>query len=141
MSHLMIQTGISIPKSEFKIQTCRASGSGGQHVNKTNSKVRLTWNILSTEIFSPEQRLQVLDRLKNRITSAGDLVIYSDAYRSQFRNIEDVENKLQDLIKRALFVHKERKATRLPRSKKEKRLKLKKQHSNKKAQRRKSNWD
>ena len=138
---IFVQTGVVIPQEELSIRACRSSGAGGQHVNKTSTKIQLTWSPSTSRALSDEQRTLVMTKLAHRISRAGLITCSCDESRSQQKNIELARDRLAGLIRRALYVKKERKATKPTRGSKERRLKSKKRRGEIKAQRRKGSWD
>lgn len=122
---------------EIRFRTSRSSGPGGQHVNKTESRVELLWEVLESAALSPEAKQKVSVCLKNRINQAGVLCLSSEQYRSQARNREDVSERFLELILACLEPEKERRVTRPTRSSKEKRLDTKKKRGEIKRLRRK----
>jgi ribosome-associated protein len=138
---IFVQSGLFIPQEELSIRACRSSGAGGQHVNKTSTKIQLTWSPSLSEVLSDEQRERILSRLANRISRAGFITCSCDESRSQQKNIELARECLAELIRRALHVPKERKATKPTKGSKERRIKTKKQRGEVKAQRQKRHWD
>ena len=141
LTDLFIQDSLTIPKHELTLRACRASGPGGQHVNKSNTKVQVMWNPLKSTVLDDEQKARIQTKLAHRLNRLGVLTCSSDQYRSQHRNIEAACQILKSLLIRALHVPKPRKATKPSRSQKEKRLRHKKQRSQLKNQRQKKNWD
>src|SRR5215211_3820509 len=124
-----------IPYSELDVRATRSSGAGGQHVNKTSSRVEITWNVPDSKALSEEQREILLNRLDSRLSADGSIRVVSSETRSQLRNRERAEARLAELIRRALTIRKKRKPTRRPRSADEARLASKKLHSKKKLER------
>ena len=111
---------------EVDFRTSRSSGPGGQHVNKTESRVELLWSPQESDCLSEAQKLMVAGRLGNRITDEGVLILVSEKYRSQHRNRADVIERFLDLIQTSLVPVKKRRPTRPTRSSVEKRIKSKK---------------
>jgi ribosome-associated protein len=111
---------------EVEYRTSRSSGPGGQHVNKTESRVELLWSPQESDCLSEAQKLMVAGRLSNRITDEGVLILVSEKYRSQHRNRADVIERFLDLIQTSLVPVKKRRPTRPTRSSVEKRIKSKK---------------
>ena len=140
IENLIVCEGVTIPAQELSIRACRASGPGGQHVNKSNTKVQLSWSPVESVALDEEQRALLLSRLQNRLNKQGLITCSVDEYRSQSRNIEEARDRLASLIKRALIKVKERKPTRRTRASKERRLKSKRKRSDIKAQRRNKDW-
>ncbi|MCF8235896.1 MAG: aminoacyl-tRNA hydrolase [Bacteroidales bacterium] len=120
---------------EFTFSTSRSSGPGGQHVNKTETKVELRFNIPSSEILTDEEKNKLLKELANRINTEGDLIISSQEHKSQSKNKEETIEKFYELIAKALTPKKKRKRTKPSKAAWEKRLKQKKMQSEKKQQR------
>lgn len=123
--------------SELQFKAVRSSGAGGQHVNKVSSKVELSFDIESSNGFSEEEKDRLSEKLASRLNKSGKLVLKSDDDRSQLRNKEIVIRRFFEIIEKALHVPKIRKATKVPRSVVEKRLKHKNVVSEKKQSRQK----
>lgn len=126
---------ITIPRSELEFRTSRSSGAGGQHVNKTSSRVEISWNILRSIALTQEQRELLMQRLGSRVSEEGAVRVVASDTRSQLRNRQAAEQRLGDLIAKSLTVQKKRKPTRKPRAANEARLTEKKKHSDKKRNR------
>ena len=127
---------IAIPRSELEFRTSRSSGAGGQHVNKTSSRVEISWNIVRSVALSDEQRDLLLTRLGSRVSEEGAVRVVASDTRSQLRNRHAAELRLGELIAKSLMVQKKRRPTRKPRAANEARLTEKKKHSDKKRNRR-----
>ena len=125
-------------KKELNFKTSRSSGPGGQHVNKTESRVELSWNMMESVCLNESQKLLVKKRLSSRLTDQGILMLVSEKYRSQHRNREDVTERFLALISASLIPIKKRKPTRPTRSSVEKRIKNKKIRGEIKSSRRKN---
>ncbi len=122
---LFIKNGITIPEHELEITTSRSGGAGGQHVNKTETRISIRWNIKTTVALTEEQKQQVLDKLQSRATEDGDIIVHNSESRSQQQNKKNALNNLAALIRNALHVEKKRVATKVSKSLKEARLKSK----------------
>ncbi len=126
--------------SELSFKAVRSSGAGGQNVNKVSSKVVLTFDLKNSQALTDEEKLLVETKLSSRLTTDAVLILNCDEDRSQFRNKEIVIKRFLELIKNALFVPKERKPTRIPKSVIRKRIKDKKTVSEIKKTRRKPDF-
>lgn len=120
-----IKNGIIIPSHELKITASRAGGPGGQHVNKTNTRITVRWNVYQTNTLPPELKERVIQKLAHRLTNTGDLIIHQSSERSQLQNKESALGRLAFEIRNALHVPKKRMKTRVSKTKKEARLQAK----------------
>jgi ribosome-associated protein len=87
---------------EFVFSTSRSSGPGGQNVNKVNTRVELRINIRLSSLFTDEEKEIITVRLKGKINKAGELIIISQAERSQSMNRKAAEEKFYKMIEKAL---------------------------------------
>ena len=138
---LPVNDSLSIPRSELDVRVSRSSGAGGQHVNKTSSRVEIFWNITGSRALTDEQRARLLDKLSSRLTTEGSIRVVASDMRSQGRNRELAEERLAELVRRSLVVPRKRKPTKPTRAAKEARLESKKLHSNKKRTRQNKSFD
>jgi len=120
---------------ELVFQFTRSGGAGGQHVNKVSTKVVLKFDIQKSEALSAEEKAILQLKIPNRISKKTELILTSDASRSQHKNKELVIKRFLELIKEALKRPKKRKKTKRPRSANLKRLEKKKAQAKKKASR------
>ncbi|MDD2985611.1 alternative ribosome rescue aminoacyl-tRNA hydrolase ArfB [Flavobacterium sp.] len=121
--------------SELQFKAVRSSGAGGQNVNKVSSKVVLTFNLVASQSLTDEEKLLLSDKLKTKLTSEGLLILTCGEDRSQLKNKEIITKRFLKLIENGLIVPKKRKATKIPRSVIEKRLKSKRTTSERKQNR------
>lgn len=133
---LAINQNLSIPLDEFEFRFSRSSGPGGQHVNRTASRVELLWDVASSPSLTPEQRTLLMRRLSSQIDSRGILHLVSQSERSQWRNREEVLSRLAALVARALHRPRRRVATAPTRASVERRREAKKRRSRVKRNRR-----
>ena len=130
-----VNESLVIPRSEVTMRASRSSGAGGQHVNKTSSRVELSWNVRESSALTDEQRERLLTRLSSRLSEDGSIRIVASDTRSQLRNRTAAELRLAETIAKALIVQKKRKPTRKPRAANEARLSEKKKKSERKRER------
>ncbi|MBN1132491.1 MAG: aminoacyl-tRNA hydrolase [Bacteroidales bacterium] len=122
--------------NEVRFKTTRSSGPGGQHVNKTESRVELYWNVQASSLLGEDEKALVMKRLRNRISGQGDLILAGEKFRSQVKNREEVSERFIELIKRSLKPVKKRKPTRPTKAAKERRIEAKKRRGALKKKRR-----
>jgi ribosome-associated protein len=122
MSVIEINNEITIPESEIQESFVRASGPGGQHVNRAATAVQLRFDVANSESL-PERVRERLERLAgHRMTEEGVLIIEAKQYRSQERNRQEAVERLVTLIQNAAQKPKRRRKTKPTRASKEKRL-------------------
>lgn len=126
---LIINTQVTIPAAELAYTASRSSGPGGQHVNTTDTRIQLRWNLEQTTALTDFQRDRVRRALASRLTEAGEVLLASDKHRSQRRNREEVTQRLAALVREALVPPKPRRKTKPTRASKERRLDEKKRRS------------
>jgi len=141
MDDIVVKLGIVIPGNEIEVSTSRSGGAGGQHVNKTDTRITLRWNVYSTTALTDYQKSLVVSNLSHRLTSEGDLIVHNSVTRSQLQNKELAMVSLAHEVKKALYVPKKRVATKVSRSVKESRLKSKAHRSDIKKLRGKASRD
>ena len=107
---------VRIPADALEWQFVRSSGPGGQHVNRTSSKAMLRFCARSSQHLPEDVRQRFLTREKSRITRDGSIIITSQRYRDQPKNVADCLAKLSVLLERALVVPRVRRRTKKPRS-------------------------
>ena len=134
---LVINDRLAIPESELAFRFSRSSGPGGQHVQKSDTRVELLFDVARSPSLSEEQRGRILERLGTQIDGEGVLRVVSSATRSQLENREEAVQRLQALLAAALRVRKRRKPTQPSAAAREARLAEKKVKSQHKAARRK----
>ena len=132
---LVINNGVTIPGGELEHTASRASGPGGQHVNTADTRIQLRWNVTGTRALTAAQKTRVQRALASRLTAAGDLILASDAHRSQRRNREEVRRRLAQLVREALVPPKTRKRTHPTAAARQRRLDRKRRRSSLKRER------
>jgi ribosome-associated protein len=137
---LVVNNQISIPLREFAFTFSRSSGPGGQNVNKVNSKVMLKWPLTESSLRADvKQRFQA--RYPRRINHANELLITSQRFRDQGRNVADCLSKLRELILAVSTAPRKRKATKPTRASHRRRIQEKRHQGDKKRLRRRPNSD
>ncbi|MDD3568515.1 MAG: alternative ribosome rescue aminoacyl-tRNA hydrolase ArfB [Bacteroidales bacterium] len=125
--------------TEFTFSASRSGGAGGQNVNKVNTKVELRFSIPNSHILTDREKAIVIEKLANRITADGELIIVSQVERSQLGNKLRCIEKFYELINQALTPRKKRKPTKPTKASQAKRVDKKRQRSVKKELRKKPN--
>jgi len=119
---LIVQPGIEIPDGDLEVAFIRSAGPGGQNVNKVASAVQLRFALARNTTLRDDVKARLRVLAGQRVTDAGELLIVARAHRSQEQNRREAEERLCDLVRRALIVPKKRYATRPTRASKERRL-------------------
>ena len=136
-----MSTPPAIPEDELVERFVRASGPGGQNVNKVSTAVELRFDIAGSKSLPEPVRARLLDRRDRRVTDAGVLVISAQRFRTQERNREDARERLAAFVAAGYAVPKTRVATRPTRGSKERRLGEKRERSTIKRGRATRDWD
>jgi ribosome-associated protein len=132
---IRVNRSVSLPRDELIVRASRSSGAGGQHVNKTSSRIEIEWNIPRSRALGDEEKSRLLAKLSSRLSEDGSIRVVASDTRSQLRNREAAERRLAETIAKALIVPKRRKPTRRPRAADEARLARKKKQSERKRER------
>jgi ribosome-associated protein len=133
---LAVNRFLSIPRSELVVRATRSGGAGGQHVNTSSTRVEVIWNVPASSVLFDDQRATIMHALRTRLSAVGDLRVVASDTRSQRQNRALAEQRLAEIVRRALIVKKTRKQTRPTRSAVERRLAEKKLQSRRKQDRR-----
>jgi ribosome-associated protein len=133
---LEIAGGVRINPNGLTIRFTRASGPGGQNVNKLNTQAELWLEMSAIEGLTPAAHLRLARLAGGRLTDAGEIHLWSAAHRSQERNRQSVLEKLREMILKAMIEPKRRRPTRPTAGSRRRRLESKQHRSDLKAQRR-----
>jgi len=131
-----VRRGIVIPASEVEETASRSSGPGGQHVNKSNTRVTLRWRLRDSAALDPIARRRVEQRLGARVTNAGELIVHAQSQRSRERNRALARERLAELVRDALRTRAPRVPTRAAAGARARSRASKRRHSAKKSARR-----
>lgn len=129
---LQITPTLSIPLDEFELQFIRASGPGGQHVNKSSTAVQLRFDVAGSRCIDGPTRDRLVAIAGNRLTNDGELIITAQRFRSREQNRRDALDRVAKLLQRASRKPKPRRKTRVPRASRKRRLDDKKKRAEKK---------
>ena len=138
---LVVNSRVRVPMSELSFTFARSSGPGGQNVNKVNSKAQMRWPVAATESLPEDVKQRFLTRHVRRITNEGEFLLNSQRYRDQPRNIADCLEKLRALLAEVAVAPTPRKKKKPTRGSKERRLKSKRETSEKKERRKPIRFD
>jgi ribosome-associated protein len=135
MPDLRVTSNISLLESELEEHFILSSGAGGQNVNKVASAVQLRFDVLHSPSLPDDVRVRLLKLAGHRLTKDGVIIVTARESRDQVRNRQIARERLAELIRRAAFVPKKRKATRPTKASKERRIESKKRNARTKKQR------
>ena len=138
---LVINDKITLPGSDLEWSAVRASGPGGQNVNKVNSKIELNFDFESTVALNDHVKERLRKAAKNTMDGEGRIQVISQKTRDQGKNLADARDKLREMILEALVIPKKRKPTKPSKGATKRRIETKKIVSKKKAARKKPRRD
>lgn len=126
---LEVARDLRIPGTEIRQLASRSSGPGGQHVNKSATRVTLRWNVRQSPSLDEVRRSRLLAALDARLTRSGELIVHAEASRSRARNLDAARARLADLVADALEVPRSRRPTRPSAASRERHREAKRQRS------------
>ena len=132
---LFVSPALTVPANELRFTSVRASGPGGQNVNKVSSKVELRFDFERSKVLGDEMKTRLRVLARGRLDADGQILIVSQATRDRQRNLEDARQKLLELLITAGRRPKRRRATKPSRGATETRLREKRRHSDRKRDR------
>jgi ribosome-associated protein len=136
---LVVDERVAIPRSELVYRASRSGGPGGQHVNTSSTRIELLWDFARSRALDEAARERLGEKLAARLDADGKLRVVASDRRSQQQNRVAAEERLAELVRRALTIPKARKATTPSRAAKEKRLAEKRHRAEAKRRRRSQN--
>ncbi|HSJ58901.1 MAG TPA: alternative ribosome rescue aminoacyl-tRNA hydrolase ArfB, partial [Anaerolineae bacterium] len=108
---IRIDNQLSIPAAELDFRFSRSSGPGGQHVQKSSTRVELLFDVAGSPSLTDDQRARISKRLENYLDADGVLHLTSQSERSQWRNRQEAVDRFAELLRSALKRRKKRKPT------------------------------
>lgn len=119
---LVVDDRVRVPLRELRFSFARSSGPGGQRVQKVSTKATLRWSVRDTPSLPEDVRARFLERYRRRITRDGELVVTSQRFRDQGRNVADCLEKLRAMLEEVTPAPRRRRPTRPTRAARERRL-------------------
>lgn len=135
MKMLPINDRVTIPGRDLSWSAVRSSGPGGQHVNKTATKVMIRFDLRGTRALTATQKRRLRKLAGNRLDADGGLRVTAQAERSQSQNLERARASLRRLVLKSLVEPKRRVATKPSKAQRRRRLDAKRRQSEKKKRR------
>lgn len=125
MRQIYVTDDLLIPYDELEIVATRSSGPGGQHVNTTDSRVQVRFELAASRVLTADQRRQLQNSLGRRLDKQGAIQVASQKHRSQLQNREAALARLAEILRDGLYKAPPRRATKPTRGQKQRRLESK----------------
>jgi ribosome-associated protein len=138
---LVVNEWLAIPRSELVYRASRSGGPGGQHVNTSSTRIELLWDFARSRVLDDAARARLAEKLAARLDAGGSVRVVASDRRSQQQNRVAADERLAELVRRALVVPKKRKKTKPSRAAKEKRLAEKRHRAERKRDRKRDSFD
>ena len=126
---LPVDGRVTIPGQELRYTFSRSGGPGGQHVNTTDSRVRLVWSMSRSSVISSAAKARFTDAHPSWVSADGDVILTADTHRSQHRNVEEARQRLAQAVHACLRPPKRRRPTKPTRASQRRRVDTKKRKS------------
>ncbi|WP_068312117.1 alternative ribosome rescue aminoacyl-tRNA hydrolase ArfB [Polycladidibacter hongkongensis] len=139
--HIHVQGAVYLPKEDLREDFVRATGPGGQNVNKVSSAVQLRFALERNTSLPEHAKTKLVKIAGSRLTKGGEVVLFADRFRTQERNRQDALERLLAMLREALFVPKTRRATKPTKASQRRRLDTKKKHGQNKKLRAQRSFD
>ena len=133
---LVVNHHLTIPRAELLYRASRSGGPGGQHVNTSSTRIELMWDFANSRALDDASRARIAEKLAGRLDAEGRVRVVASDHRSQQQNRDAADERLAQLVRRALLVPKPRKKTKPSRAAKENRLAEKRHRAERKRRRR-----
>ena len=135
-TEMVLLRGVVLPRSEVRAEYSRAGGPGGQHVNRTETRVTLRFNLQESPSIPDVEREGMVQKLAPRLTKAGEVLVSVERHRDRVRNLATAYQRLTELLIGSMERPRQRKKTRPTRASQQKRLDQKKALGDRKRRRR-----